>query len=120
MASRLVDYLKLIRTIVVDASGTIISSGAIPLRTGASSQITVTNVDAIYSAANSARRYLLIQNNDATQTIYLSFGAPATALNGIRILPASGYFQDTGIVSSQDIHLLSSGAANANVILIDG
>jgi hypothetical protein len=82
-------------------------------------QKTVTNASALLLAANPARENLLIQNNDGAGYIYVSFGAAATLLNGIKIGPGGSYEQ-TQTISTQDIYCIGSLASNANVVTVEG
>jgi hypothetical protein len=85
------------------------------------SQITVTNASVQIDAANAARRYLLIQNNDAAGDIYIRFdGAAVTTANGVKI-KAGGYWESgptwcpTGAVMA-----IGSIASNANCVMLEG
>jgi hypothetical protein len=82
------------------------------------SQITVTNVSQVFSAANPARKYLLIQNNDTAGIIYVAFGAVATSLNGVKILPG-GYYELNTTVPNNSVNIIGSIAANANCVLVE-
>lgn len=86
----------------------------------AQAQKTVTNASAQLLAANAARRYLLIQNNDATGVVYVYIGAAAaTAANGIKIAPGGSY-EVQGYAPNSEIRAIGSIASNANVIAIEG
>lgn len=83
-------------------------------------QKTVTSSSATLQAANAARRYLLIQNNDATGIVYVNLnGAAATAANGVRLL-AGASLELTGYVPSGAITAIGSIASNANVVVVEG
>lgn len=82
----------------------------------------VTNVNQTIIAANAARRFLMIQNNDVSQTLRVTLsGVAATAAQGFRIGPGdsldlSGY-QSTAAVNA--IMEAATGAAD-NVEFAEG
>ncbi len=81
---------------------------------------TVTNSSAQIKAANAARRYLLIQNNDATGIVYVRLdGNTATASTGIKIAPGGSY-EVSAYVPSGAITAIGSIASNANVVVVEG
>jgi len=82
-------------------------------------QKTVTSASTQILAANSAREYLLIQNNDAAGIIYVSFGVAATALNGVKVSPGGSY-ELPGTISTQAIFAIGSIASNANIVTVEG
>lgn len=83
-------------------------------------QATVTNASTTIDAASPARRYLLIQNNDATGDIYVRLdGGVATTLTGVKI-PAGGSYELTGYVPTGAITAIGSIASNANVVIVEG
>lgn len=86
---------------------------------GSNAQKTVTNASASMVAANAARKYLLIQNNDAAGIIYINFGAAATTGNGLKIPPGGAYELNCNILTGQ-IFAIGSAVSNANVIVIEG
>lgn len=89
---------------------------------GAFTQIqkTVTNANAILVPNNSARRYLLIQNNDAIGDIYVNLaGAGATLASGLKI-PAGGSYECQGYLPTGYIFCIGSIASNANVVVVEG
>lgn len=79
---------------------------------------TVTNADAQLIAANAARRYLLIQNNNATGSIFVTFGVAATLALGVKIIPG-GNLELSGPVSLQEIRAIGDIASNANVVVLE-
>lgn len=86
----------------------------------ANTQKTVTNVSAELAAGNTARQYLLIQNRDASGTIYLNFGAgAATAANGLKLAPGAFWEWDS-TVSTQAVQAIGDIASNANVLIVEG
>jgi hypothetical protein len=80
---------------------------------------TVTNASAQLVAANSARKYLMIQNNGGGD-IFLNFsGAAATTGNGVKLMPGmsweSGFY-----VPRAAVQAIGSIASNPNVIVVEG
>jgi hypothetical protein len=68
-------------------------------------QITLTNANQVLAAANAARRYIAVQNNDSAAVMRLTVdGTPATATRGFRILPGSLWephgVQPTGAINA--------------------
>lgn len=81
---------------------------------------TVTNASGQLLAANSARRYLMVQNNDGAGIIYVRLdGTAATVGTGFKI-PAGGYYEVAGYVPSGAITAIGDIASNANVVVIEG
>lgn len=81
---------------------------------------TITSGNSAILAANSSRRYLMIQNNDATGIVYVNvIGNAASAASGIKILPGAvlefANFCPTGVVS-----MIGSIGSNPNVIVLEG
>lgn len=63
-------------------------------------------------AANSSRRYLLIENVSTTATIWINFTSAATAANGsYTLLPGGSIVQETGFVSTEVVNVLSTVAS---------
>lgn len=83
-------------------------------------QSTVTNASAAVLAANTARRYLLIQNKDAAGDIFVRLdGVPATEANGLKI-ESGGSLELVSFVATGEITAIGSIASNPNVIAIEG
>jgi hypothetical protein len=104
----------------VDAAAgnvTIVNNAPTKSATFVNTPATVTNVSASMMAANTNRKYLLIQNNDASGVIYINFGAASTIANGIKI-EAGGAFEPAAI-STQEIFAIGSIASNSNVLLVE-
>ncbi len=81
---------------------------------------TVTNASAQLLAANPARRYLLIQNNDAAGIIYVTMdGTPATTAKGIKIA-AGGSYECQGYVPTGELRAIGSISSNANIVAVEG
>jgi hypothetical protein len=84
------------------------------------SQKTVTNASAQLLAANPARRYFLIQNNDASGDVYVTLdGTAATTAKGIKIA-AGGSYECQNFNASGAIFAIGSIASNANVVTVEG
>lgn len=86
----------------------------------AQAQETVTNASTVMLAANAARRYLLIQNNDATGIIYVNLtGAAATALNGVKLGPGAS-LEIPNFAPTAAITAIGSLATQSNVVAVEG
>lgn len=71
-------------------------------------------------AANPARRYLMVQNNDAAGDIFVAVdGTTATALTGIKLSPGSA-MEFVGYCPTGAVSLIGSIALNINVIVVSG
>ncbi len=82
--------------------------------------VTVTNASGQLLAANAARRYLLIQNNDAAGDVYVTLdGTAATTAKGIKIA-AGGSYECQGFVPSGAVFAIGSIANNPNVVAVEG
>ena len=83
-------------------------------------QKTVTNASGQLLAAKANRRYLLIQNNDASGVIYVTLdGTAATTAKGIKI-DAGGSYECQGYCPTGEIRAIGSIASNANVVAVEG
>lgn len=81
---------------------------------------TVANISGQVLAANAARRYLLIQNNDTSGDIYVTLdGTAATTAKGIKIA-ALGSYECQGYVPTGAINAIGSIASNANIVAVEG
>lgn len=81
---------------------------------------TVTNASGQIFAANSQRRYLLIQNNDASGDVYVTIdGTTATTAKGIKIA-AGGSLELATYSPTGEINAIGSLASNANVVAVEG
>lgn len=81
---------------------------------------TVTNASAQLLAANAARQYLLIQNQDPSGILWIGFGAGAvTTANGVRIIPGGAY-ELVGVCSTQAIQAIGDIASNNKVVTVEG
>jgi hypothetical protein len=97
---------------------------AIPTTTGGAAhhaQVTVTSASGVLLAANSARRYLLVQNRSLTGSIWINLnGIAATKANGIRIEPGGFYESNTAWVSTAQIRAIGDIASNPDILVIEG
>ena len=102
-------------------SGVMQVTSTVPVQSGsfANAQKTVTNASAQLLAGNTARKYLLIQNNDAVGSIFVSFGAAATLANGVKIAPG-GAFEMADAQSTQELFAIGSIASNSNIVMVEG
>lgn len=83
-------------------------------------QKTVTNASGQLLAANTARRYLLVQNNDTAGVLYVKLdGSTATSATGITIQPGGSY-ECAGYAPTGAITAIGSIASNANVVIVEG
>lgn len=81
---------------------------------------TVTSSSATLIAANANRRYLLIQNNDASGDIYVRLdGSAATTSTGIKIA-AGGSYECQGYAPTGAVTAIGSIASNANIVTVEG
>lgn len=95
---------------------------AITNLTGAVTQTlaTVTTTAAQLLALKTGRRYLLVQNNDASGNIFLNFSGTAIAGQGVKIPPGGSYVADASFCPQNAISAISSIASNPNVTVIEG
>jgi hypothetical protein len=78
--------------------------------------ITITNQQIL--GTNAARRYLRIQNNHASEAIYVNFGAAATVGNGVKIT-AGGNDKEFLVPPSNTVNIIAAATNNA-VIVTEG
>ena len=69
-------------------------------------------------AANPNRQYLLIQNNDPANEIYIAFGKAATTTAGVRIIPGGNFMLDC-CVPTQEIRAIAT-VANTKIVTVEG
>ena len=96
-------------------------STAFPIRstTGPYSVATAAT-DQIIVAANTLRRFLFVQNQHATDTLYVAFGEPAwtgTAYQGVALAPGASIRFDS-VVPLNELHI--AGLAGIPVYVIEG
>lgn len=83
-------------------------------------QATVTNASGQLLAAKATRRYLLIQNNDASGDVFVTLdGAAATTAKGIKIA-AGGSYECAGFCPTGAVLAIGSIASNANIVVVEG
>lgn len=83
-------------------------------------QKTVTNASAEMIAANTARRFLLIQNKSASGTLYLNLsGVAATTANGLQIGPGDSLSLEN-FVPTGAVHAIGDIASNPDVVVVEG
>jgi hypothetical protein len=105
---------------VTVSSGTVTANIGNPAQAvGANTLATVTNANAQLLAANSTRKYLLIQNKDATGNIFINFGAVATVANGLRIAAGGSYELNCNVLTGV-INAIGDIASNANIVIVQG
>ena len=80
----------------------------------------VTNASAQLLAANPLRRFLLVQNNHATASVFLNLtGAAATVEAGVKLGPGGSLLLDN-FVPSAAICAIGDTASNTAVIAVEG
>lgn len=79
---------------------------------------TVTNSSTTILAANTARKNLLIQNNDTSGIVYLNFTTTATTAH-LKLSPGQSLYL-VGVVPTTAVRAIGSIASNANVVVIEG
>jgi hypothetical protein len=80
----------------------------------------VTNASAQLVAANTQRRYLLIQNKSQTGTIYVNLaGAAATVANGVLIGPGES-LELEGYTPTNAVFAIGDIANNPDVVVVEG
>lgn len=86
----------------------------------ANTQKTVTSASTQMVAANTARKYLMFQNNDTVGNIFIGFGAGAvTTANGVKIAPGGAY-EIPYAQTQQAIQAIGSLATQSNVVMVEG
>lgn len=104
-----------------NSAGAVTVSGTVPISMAGGAfthtQASVTNADNTISAANAARRYLLVQNNSAAGVLRLTLdGAAATATKGVRIQPGGSYEVPSFCVTGAVRAFMETADATANNI----
>lgn len=80
----------------------------------------VTNASAQLLAAKPLRRFLLVQNNHATASVFLNLaGAAATVAAGVKLEPGGSLLLDN-FVPSAAIFAIGDTASNTAVIAVEG
>lgn len=105
------------------SNGTVDVNTQAPVRAGAPTQTAplVNTVSGAFISANANRKYLLIQNKNAQNRIWINLaGSAATQAGGI-VIPPGGYFsQDCGSVTTAAISAIGEVGANADVVVVEG
>jgi hypothetical protein len=84
------------------------------------SSATATNASSVALAANTSRKYLLIQNN-SNQTIWLRFGAAAVAAApSLQLTSGSSFTLENNTITTQSVNVIRGGAANATFTIVEG
>lgn len=104
--------------IKTDASGNLFTTDGAASAVFTNTAPTITNSSTVAIAANTSRKYLTIQNNDASGNIFCTPVAVATTTNGVKILPAQMWAPS--VVTTSAINCIGSIASNANVIVTEG
>jgi hypothetical protein len=115
-----IGQVKTSRMVVVGEAATAISANVAARSAFTSSAKTATTASTQLVAANPARNYLLVQNNDPTGYVVVSFGAAAVLApaNGVRIA-AGGFWEWVGSVPTNAANVIGN-AANANLVVVEG
>lgn len=106
-----------VRKMIVDSSGRplmlMVPNGG-NLTDPASNAITAGGTDQTAYAANLVRKYLLIQNLDSTEPLWVNFGAPATEdAPSIRLDAGAGMVWEGSFVPTQAVHVIAATTAHA-------
>lgn len=76
--------------------------------TDRSGTITTADTDQVLAAANLTRKYLLVQNLDDGEPLWINFGVAAVATQpSYRIDPGQTFKMEGNVVSSQAVHVIS-------------
>lgn len=95
-----------------------VSSNKMPVIAGVTETLaTVTSAGGLARAANTGRSYLMIQNNDASGSVFLKFGSAAT-VGSFKIPP--GGFLEMLAPCTDAIYMIGSIASNPNVVILEG
>lgn len=86
----------------------------------ANSQKTVTSASGLLVAANASRRYLEIQNNDATGSIYVRVDGNAATVSTGRLVKPGESWVISGYQPSGAVYAIGDALSNANVVVIEG
>jgi hypothetical protein len=101
-------------------NATIAISDQPPVRfTGTSQQHTATTTSSQLVPANAARKFIMVQNKDASLDIYLGFGVTATTANGF-VLKAGASMTLDAAVCTNAINTICPAGTNANIVHLWG
>jgi hypothetical protein len=107
--------------LVSDGSGhLIINQNAAAGTSFTQSSNTVTTTSAIISAANTSRKFMFIQNNDATANVFVAFGNSATTSNGIKLTPGQSWQITTNAPTNAVQAISNTNTAAGAVMYVDG
>lgn len=82
--------------------------------------VTVGVASGVLAAANAARRFLLVQNNHASQNIWLNLaGAAATQAAGVKIPPAGSLLIDQACPTGA-VYAIGETGNNTTVTVVEG
>jgi hypothetical protein len=120
-ASNVIRYVIADEGFLAGLTGNMTISSIVPVQSGsfAVTAPALTTGSTVAIAANTARKYLMIENNDPAAFAYINFGAPAVVgAAAVRIGPGENYEMNT-VQSTQAIHWIGS-AASALMTVVQG
>lgn len=86
---------------------------------GNTMQVVVTDVSKNILPADASRRFMLIQNNHATATVKIAFGAAATLTTGINLAANGGSLLiDSVNMPTCDVYAIGSVTSNPSVVVV--
>lgn len=94
-----------------------ITSIAAPALTLAQTAASVTTVSGLLLAAKADRRFLMVQNNDVSATVYLNVAGAAATVNGLKLLPGASVIFDVATPATA-IYAISSVNTAANAVAV--
>ena len=98
-----------------ETTGALLVGGANGPAVAAASKLAVSvNASTQIVAANPARKSLLLVNNHATNTVWLSLGTAAVSGQGIPLLPLGGSWSCTGSEYTGSVYGIASSAVTVN------
>lgn len=81
---------------------------------------TVTSTSGSLLSSNTSRKSVLVQNNHASATIYLSFIAATAATTSMLALGPGQSLYLAGIIPTAQINAIGSVASNTSVVVVEG
>jgi hypothetical protein len=69
----------------------------------------------VLAKPSSTRVFLVIQNNDTLQNLFVTFGGVATTTFGLRVTPGQALFFDA-FVPQDDIHIIADGGTPSFIV----
>lgn len=101
-------------------NATIAISDQPPVRfTGTSQQHTATTTSGQLVPANAARKFIMVQNKDASLDIYLGFGVTVTTANGFLLKAGASITLDAAVCTNA-INTICPAGTNANIVHLWG